>query len=184
LLHVQGWRLLCSWLRWMLPAFCGGLVVLAGLSWISAKHQAGPGLANPPAHTPLPTHVSGVLGAESRSNSMTPRADSPTLELNDTVTQLEGKIAQLEREKKELAVALQSAAQSAAGGDGGDGWRQDHEEEGARHEAMHLMDARNPGVTSEQLESRPGNVALIAEFERTGTNSQKYILFGDFVYQI
>jgi len=157
-------------------------VVLAGLSWISAKHQAG--LANPPAHTPLPTHVSGVLGAESRSNSMTPRADSPTLELNDTVTQLEGKIAQLEREKKELAVALQSAAQSAAGGDGGDGWRQDHEEEGARHEAMHLMDARNPGVTSEQLESRPGNVALIAEFERTGTNSQKYILFGDFVYQI
>lgn len=83
--------------------------MLAGLSWISAKHQAGPGLANPPAHTPLPTHVSGVLGAESRSNSMTPRADSPTLELNDTVTQLEGKIAQLEREKKELAVALQRA---------------------------------------------------------------------------
>ena len=130
-----GWRLPRSWLRWMLPAFCGGLGVLAGLSWISAKPQAVPlaDLANPPAHasrardgpvverqalgaavrqvgellangtykaddawrevrtlleppedTPLPTHGGGVLGAESRSNSMTPRAESPTLELNYT----------------------------------------------------------------------------------------------------
>ena len=172
---MQGWRLPRSWLRWMLPAFFSGLVVLAGLGWISAKPQAGPlaGLANPSAHSPLPTHGGGVLGAESRSNSMTPRADSPTLQVNDTVTQLQGKIAQLETEKKELAVALQRAAQSAAGSDGGDGWGRGHGEEGARQEAMHVMEARNTGVTSEQLASKPGNVALIAEFERTGKKFSK-----------